>query len=120
MLPLNQMNGENTMRHLKYLILIFFCLAGSLSAQSRTPRQFLYLDDWTYDLVEYWINNSSLTVPFVLNQPYSIADIEKNLELENNWTRLQKRYYDLVVIEYMPGKEYTADVLRTEGKTRSQ
>ncbi len=93
MLPLNQMNGENTMRHLKYLILIFFCLAGSLSAQSRTPRQFLYLDDWTYDLVEYWINNSSLTVPFVLNQPYSIADIEKNLKLDNNWTRLQKRYY---------------------------
>ena len=81
------------MHRFTYFILAFFCLAGSLSAQSRTPRQFLFLDDWTYDLVEYWINNGSLTVPFFLNQPYSIVDIEKNFKFENEWTRLQKRYY---------------------------
>ncbi len=82
------------MHRFTYLILASFCLAGSLSAQSRTPRQFLFLDDWTYDLVGYWINNGSLSVPFILNQPYSIADIEKNLKLDNNWTRLQKDYYE--------------------------
>ena len=81
------------MDHFKKSALALLYLVGSISAQGQTPRQFLFLDDWSYELVEYWLNNGSVTPPFVLNQPYTIADIEKNLKFENNWTKFLKKYY---------------------------
>jgi len=57
------------------------------------PKQFIFLDDWSYDFINYWINAGELEQRYVLNQPYTIPDVEKGLKIENKWTRLLHRYY---------------------------
>ena len=76
---------------------MLICLVTSFStisnAQDSSPRQFLHLDDWTYDLVEYWINTGDYPNRFVLNQPYDLRDIQHKLQVDDAWSRLQKDYY---------------------------
>jgi len=74
-------------------ILALFVFVKIVKADDNAPKQFVYLDDWTYTLIGYWLNNGDLSIPFVLNQPYRIGDIEQNLAINNDWTRYQKKYY---------------------------
>lgn len=65
--------------------LIFMGLQTPLPGQDSAPTQYLHLDDWTYDLIHYWVNSGELELPFVLHQPYSLGNFKANL-LETKWS----------------------------------
>lgn len=67
--------------------------APYLSAQNDLPRQFLYLDDWTYDLIDYRVNSGELSPAFVLNQPYRLDEIRSGAG-DDRWGQLVGRYVD--------------------------
>jgi len=77
------------------LIGILFFMGTEAFAQKDTsaPKQFIFLDDWSYDFIDYWINSGELEQSFVLNQPYNIPDVEAGLRVQNKWTGLLHRYY---------------------------
>lgn len=80
-------------RILKFGRLCFFLLAASSFAQNNEPKQFIYSDDWTYDFIEYWINNGTYQETFVLNQPYTLNHIREKLDFKGKWQQLIDTHY---------------------------
>jgi len=76
----------------KSVTLSLLLVAGACFAQPQA-KQFLPTDDWTYQLIDYWITNSTLTPGHVLNQPYALADITTGLAGKRGWQGLVRRYY---------------------------
>lgn len=84
------------MRSYEVALIGILCFIGTEAfAQKDTssPKQFIFLDDWSYDFINYWVNNGSLEQSYVLNQPYNIPDVEKGLNVKNDWSRLLRTYY---------------------------
>lgn len=73
--------------------MVLLCPAFIL-AQDAAPRQILYLDDWTYDLIAYGINNGTFNPQFVLNQPYDVAEVKAGLAPSGRWRELILPYLD--------------------------
>jgi hypothetical protein len=73
---------------------LIFLLFTSSFAQDSRPKQFIYQDDWTYDFIEYWINNGSYQKTFVLNQPYLLNDIREKVERKGRWWQLIDTHYE--------------------------
>ena len=74
------------------ICLIFLVISNGI-ADDNAPKQFIFLDDWSYDLIDYWVNNGALSIPYVLNQPYTVGEFRSKLEMQNGWTRLMNSYY---------------------------
>ena len=74
-------------------ISILVLLSNQIFAQDRSAKQFIYLDDWTYPLIDYWINKGDLSLPFVLNQPYTVQQIKTGLHTASGWTQLLAHHY---------------------------
>ncbi len=72
------------------LLLLAFVHVGFAQPQG---KQFLYSDDWTYNLIDYWLTNQTIHVDHVLNQPYTIGEIRRQLKDQKGWQKLVRRYY---------------------------
>ena len=73
------------------ILLISF---GHIHAQERHERGTLFLDDWPYELIEYWINNGSQELDFVMEQPYAISTNATGLSRDNRWANRYQEYTD--------------------------
>lgn len=80
-------------RIIKFGYLCFFLLSVNSFGQNSDPKQFIYADDWTYDFIEYWINNGEYQKTFVLNQPYTLNDIREKVGFKSKWQQLIDKHY---------------------------
>ncbi len=76
---------------LTFVVLTLFSYA---TAQEPSAEQFLYLDDWSYELIDYWINSGALIFPHILNQPYSVSIIRDRLPAGSRWSDFLSNYYN--------------------------
>jgi len=81
------------LRHLILVFIVLSILPSPVRGQDDAPRQFVFLDDWSYDLLEYWLNSGDFRHSFILNQPYTIQDIETGLKVKSEWQALLAQHY---------------------------
>jgi hypothetical protein len=81
---------------IKISIPLVLLLCQTLVFANSPAGQYLQLDDWSYDLISYWQNNGTLSMPFILYQPYTMEEVRWP-DASNQWVGLirdrHQRYY---------------------------